>query len=216
MATFEWLGTEPGGRWPDERVGPWQLRLHFAKVDGAVRCVGIDIRGFRGAEYQPDGSLDPARPLTRGGEAPELTTSVLRGLRLAELKQEARKTGRALKNYASQEAVPEHIRARAAEVAAAYEEKRQTRGRPRVPLERLEEVAAVYLDALWTGKPTQAVAARFTVSQSTAAKWVMACRDVNLLAPATTGKHTSTKKAAPKKRGTTKSSTTNTKSRRRK
>jgi transposase len=50
-------------------------------------------------------------------------------------------------------------------------------------------VADIYRDALEHGEaPTSAVAAKFVVSKSAAAKWVAKCRKLGLLPPTTQGR----------------------------
>lgn len=72
----------------------------------------------------------------------------------------------------------------------ASESERRKPGRP--PLhgpEHFKRVAEVYSDAWKAGKaPTQAVVRRFTVSASTAAKWISRARREGYLGPTTQGK----------------------------
>lgn len=77
---------------------------------------------------------------------------------------------------------------RTAAAAAAIEEGPAGRGRPPVyDAGHWSLVATTYLDALGSGAPTATVAERFSVSRSTAAKWVARCRDHGLLPPTTRG-----------------------------
>lgn len=63
----------------------------------------------------------------------------------------------------------------------------QRGGKRRITIEHLAEVATIYKLAKEEGKPpTRAVQERFSVSHSTAAKWVGAARRENLLPPART------------------------------
>lgn len=62
------------------------------------------------------------------------------------------------------------------------------RRRRRISRQLLEEVASVYRAAVETGAPTMAVADHFSVSTSTAAKWVSRAREQELLGKTTPGR----------------------------
>lgn len=167
-------------RWPSPD-GDLEVTLHFARVDGRVECIGVDVRTFRWK-----GEPHPARRLPRTEPRP-ITTTDLRGLRLAEIIEvERAKLARFLFADSGDEdwdATPW-----AAGVVEAWEPK--ARGRPRIyGPEHFAEVARVYREADARSRtPTRAVARHFGVSQAAAAKWVARCRELGLLPPTTRGK----------------------------
>lgn len=193
MSKREWLGSVEAGQWPDPMRGPWAVTFHFASDGERIVTVGFDLRSFSGGDYRPVIGKG-GRPLKRAeyrpvklrpatGDLPEVTSTLLRQLPLEGLRDSARRAARAQAAFAALEAAAtDTIRARAEKLAEAYtQERKGSGGRPPLPLSHFEEVARVYRAA--TSKPTKAVAAHFDRSPATAAKWVMRCRQLELLPP---------------------------------
>jgi hypothetical protein len=177
----------PVWEWPTRTPDGTRVVLRFAEVDGRVECVGLEV----GADFNALNAPDPE----------PLTVTNLRKIHLPPLVEEAAR--HYLDWLREQEQIPgflntdaptdydQRILARLHEIArarrpAATAKRRQGRtGRPveRGP-EHLAQVAKVYTDAhLASLPPTRAVAEEWTVSRSTAAKWVARAREARLLGP---------------------------------
>jgi hypothetical protein len=167
-------------RWPDDE-GDLEVTVHLAVVEGRAEPVGLDLRTFRRT-----GPERPSRALP-GARMRPITTYDLRGLRLAEIVAEARRrVASALLAPTGDEEWD------ATPWAGGLEEAWTPAGRGRPPLygpEHFREVAEVYRSAFAIGMPpTLAVAKRFTVTKSTAAKWIAKARALGLLPPTTRGR----------------------------
>lgn len=157
-------------RWPDRRRGPWAIQLTWGQVEGRVECVGFHV-----------GSVGRRQPVT---------STVLRSIPLASLIEEKRAArSKWLRDNVTTEQKARQRREFAETVRSLgikYREVPAKRrgGRPRIEPEKLAEVAEVYDDAFQRGDsaPTRAVANHFDMPYSTASKWVMRAREMDLLA----------------------------------
>lgn len=181
--------TSPKVRYPDDDAGPWELTFHFAVLDGQVECVGVDVRSVT-VVRRDDGSRT-YRTLPYGDGPQRVTAALVRSLPIGSLMSRALERARGLtRAVASSPYVPKDARDEAATRAADLGGDAPGRRRDWPP-ERLAEVAAVYREARNRRQPpTKAVAERFSVSESMAAKLVHRCRDpeLGLLGPTTPGK----------------------------
>ena len=66
---------------------PFQATVHWAIVGGRARCVGVDLRSFT-SKNSARADLSDARPV--GGGWAEITSPVMRGLRVAEVIAESK------------------------------------------------------------------------------------------------------------------------------
>jgi hypothetical protein len=173
--------------------GTYEVVLRFASVEGRMECVGVDVE-----------------PVPRGTRV--LTAVALRSIPLGKLVEKRRpKPGDVNVSVepggivwkggeVNATVTPSTVAAVAAVGAPTVSGTAAARrgGRPpKYGPEHWQKVADVYRTA-FAGKrltPTRAVARRFKVSQSAAAKWVAKCRDLGLLPPTTRGKPRMTLKA---------------------
>ena len=170
------------GEWPWLRdgSGPWRIGIKWRESGGRFECVGFSI--------EESDDVDPSEP-------PNIVTAqMLRAIPIGSLIKQARRreanesetiaeflwdSG----DWADTEAEEERLHAAA---EAARDEGRRfkveatsTSGgrRPMYDREHYHKVANIYYAAWRKGDPpTQAVAKHFTVSYSTAARWVRECR----------------------------------------
>jgi hypothetical protein len=134
-------------RWPDPDKGPYMLTLYWSRATGRPQVAGMHI--------DPD-----------AGDAPALTTSLMRELKLAEIMIEDREK-------------LDHI-----EQPKPRSDLRVAGMRPST-VRRLERAAGLYLAAWHQGvPPTKEVARRMNLSQAAAANLVRRAREVGML-PAT-------------------------------
>ena len=161
--------------WPDPKKGPWLLRGTYRSDTLGWRCVSLQVEAVN--------KKDPAQAVTG---------DLLRRLKPRELGHELRSKQRASLDYIASHSVSapsgflDEVRTMAAGLAAE-----PTIGRPRELSEDfLRAVAEFYVEARATGddKPTQAVAAEWHKSFSTAARWIGAARKAGILEPTTQGK----------------------------
>lgn len=183
--------------WPRRGRAKWAVRLEWQVVEGRAECVRCHV--YPAVEQDPHelGLLgDPGR-VDRSERPEPVTTSLLRSLPLGRLVEEGRRqhrdAGAALES-AGATLTPEQ---RAAWKAGGA-------GRPpEYGPEHFERVADVYSRAWAAAKPpTKAVAARWGVEQSTAAKWVARTRRLGLLAPTSRGRAGGVSQVAGKKKPT--------------
>jgi hypothetical protein len=177
-----------------EIPGPTRLVLRFAEIDGAIACVNIEIGSDFTNETEPEPkpittalvrSIPIARvieqslwatirSLQEGGAAPVDRRSVDVILADETLDTEPMKYGISTQ-YAD---------ALAAKVGAGIEQAKQRPGRPpQYDDEHFAEVARVYHEHSGGRAPRKAVAKRFDISDSTAAKWIARAREKGLLEP---------------------------------
>jgi hypothetical protein len=174
--------------WPDPERGPWLVTARFARVDGRMEVVGLDLRSTRTVDLV-DGQYVDAEPHLRhvlppsssaienetGREPIPLKSEVWRKLPVAALAAELR-----------------------AAWVAALEDSGLLASNPRAA-ERwtgpadggrvtLEDVAAIYLAAQDAGRPpTKTVAETLHLSHSAASTRVGRARAAGLLSPTTRG-----------------------------
>lgn len=195
MASVEILGTTEE-KWPDKEVGPWALRLTTAIVDDRPAVVGVELYAVDPELIRQNAQGWPtlaAHLVPRVTE--RITTAGMRvplAERLAAYLARTKKSDEIIANAAPDQ-IPARWREFARERLASIKHAESARrGRP--PLygrEHFERVAAVYNEALRSGAmpPLGAVARAWTVSESTAAKWVSRCRRTfGLLPPTTPGR----------------------------
>lgn len=178
--------------WPDPERGPWLIRATFARVDGRMEVVGLELRSVRRADRDPKTrELVDAEPHLAGvlpsqswphledstGREPlPLRADVWRSVPVAQIASELRTAYvDVLEDSGALGAVDPRVRAR---WQGPSEDRAAT----------LEDVAAVYLDALDAGKPpTKAVKDKLHLSKSAAAQRVARARAAGLLAPTRKG-----------------------------
>lgn len=137
-------------RWPDPEDGPFKLTLRWSRVDGRPYVAGFH--------------LDPVST-----EAPPVTTSLLRDLRLSEIMIEDREQ-------------LEHIPQVKPPAGLAIE------GMRPATVKRLQRAAEIYLKAWQAGeRPTKEVGRRMNLSPAAAANLVRRAREVGLLPPTSAG-----------------------------
>lgn len=186
--------------WPDEHEGPWLLHLRFKVIDGRAECVGLELRSFR--EPDEPASCTPGTVFLWGSSGIErlveidaaterISASLVRGLPIGRLLDEARRGGASLRHPRAFDQEPGWSPDPAARIDAGQKfEAAKRRGRPtQWTSERLAEVADVYLEAWIAGDPPRkAVAERFHVSMAAAAKLVGRARKTGLLGSTHRGK----------------------------
>jgi hypothetical protein len=183
-------------RWPDPLVGPFALRVSVGLIDGALSIVGLELFGDRVGSSLPlapkDDGMDLSEflfPNVALGDTPHrIDAQTLRELAPGRLLEEYKQSNsEELDNFLQRFGTA----AKASDIGSFLLNmvERTATNRSRTPVYgRLhwQAVAEVYRDALERGEaPTLAVAAKFVVSKSAAAKWVAKCRKLELL-PATT------------------------------
>jgi hypothetical protein len=155
-----------------------KIEVRFAELDGRLECIGLEI-GPR---------------MNDNGHFTEVVESDLRPLSAAEMRFPFRR----IVDVGLQAAVMDRVgtddweadqRAFAADIDklnAARAEPRKRPGRPpSYGPEHFEKVARIYREHLKDGgrTPTKAVQEHFTVTKSTAAKWVARARELGNLEP---------------------------------
>lgn len=112
--------TKPKGNYTD-RTGetididgrPFQVTVHWGMVNGQARCVGVDLRSFTSKN---SAKVDLSDAQSRNGWA-EITSPVLRGLRIAEVIETSRRDVRLMREMVA--ALPEPDRKSLARKARA-------------------------------------------------------------------------------------------------
>jgi hypothetical protein len=168
---------------PDKDSGPFRITLQWQVLEGRWEAIGVRI-AFA--------DQDRARPLH---------TSDLRRLRLSqiveraasELQRQLDEDSAALKEAPPEQLSRSEYRARLLAVREAEEAaelaRARGRGRPRVPLHDLKEVARIYSEAFFDRRPpTKAVAEELKLTYSAATKRITQCRALGLLGEAERGK----------------------------
>lgn len=153
--------------------GQWVVTVHVDVSDGEVRCVGLDVHGFRGHTSDAD---DPPTPL-RGVQLTEITSTAVRKLRVPVLLAKACADLRLRID-------PGLTGDQLEDMRSAFDQQNR-----RYNLAHYEKVANVYSEAVASGDyPTRAVAEYFHRSGSTAKKHVETCRKIGLLRATRPGK----------------------------
>jgi hypothetical protein len=167
-------------RYPDHRTGPWRVTVDLHITEVITRCVGIHIRS-----YDAPG-IDPPRDAPREidaralpGGSPELNVKVWRSISLPTVIRQA-----LMFEVDTGDSVNDLLRSISPGDREAYNDRSRI-----YPHEYFENVAAVYQDAQLAGEaPTKAVATKFKVTRSAAAKHVARCRAMGLLGATTQGR----------------------------
>lgn len=137
-------------RWPDPDIGPYRLTLIWSRVSGRPQVAGLHL----------DAIAD---------DAPALTTSLLRDLKLAEIMIEDREQ----LNHIPQVKPPANV---------AIE------GMRPATVKRLQRAADIYLTAWRAGeRPTKEVGRRMNLTPAAAANLVRRAREAGLLPPTSAG-----------------------------
>jgi len=180
---------QAGVLWPDPLKGPWHIGASFAKVDGRLECVGLDVRSFRARPVVKDGeAVMEYRPPLGGGQPVPVTANLFRSLPVAFLARTARRgLGDLAMSEATQPGRTADERRTLRKVAGQLAES------PRRILDdaHFARVAEVYQQAWNSGDhaPTKAVADQMKApSRSAAAKWVARARAMGLLGETQQGK----------------------------
>lgn len=182
-------------RWSEDLETIWtykgekyRVNLHFAMVDGRLECVGFEVG------QRPDVRMEYG---SRGLPLKKITSSLIRDIPLASLVdqyikdvhlQERMEMDAGATNYLPEF---EEWKQRAKEVLKGLEAAKETKkgGRPGHPPEHYAEVAEIYARAYKERRsPLVAIQDHFSISKSTAAKWVSRCRELGLLPPTERGK----------------------------
>jgi hypothetical protein len=164
--------TQRGVYWPDPVSGPWYLAAHWVDHEGRAECIGLEI--WRGAE--PNSSSGNHEQFESARTWRGIGGTDLRQFPLASLLRDLwanqvayAEPGEAILNSPNPE-VMELFQNFTKGVRTA---KFGDRG-----IAASEDVAAVYQEALRQRRPpTKTVAEVFSVSHSTATKWVKRARD---------------------------------------
>ena len=158
--------------WPNGRKGPWCVVFSWAPLNARLECVGVEIRSYRGEQAHQTELQENADPVP-------LSASLIRSVPLAGLIEEERP-----KAVAQSQVMASLAKGSRFATARVASPKKPVRGGRRrlYGRDHFAAVAKVYADA-WQTKsgPTTAVARRWTVSVSTAAKWVARARQMGLL-----------------------------------
>ncbi len=137
-------------RWPDPESGPYRLTLMWTRVNGRPQVAGLH--------------LDPI-----GDDAPQVTTSLMRDLKLAEIMIEDREQ---LKHIPQVKPDPELV----------------IEGMRPATVRRLQRAAEIYQTAWRAGeRPTKEVGRRMNLTPAAAANLVRRAREVGLLPPTSAG-----------------------------
>ncbi len=171
----------------DHGCGPWLVTMKLAEVNGRLECASITL------------SVD---------DFPQhvVNASTSRDLPFGLLLDMVRATNSLPGTYTEDEGERERRR-RAVHRAWERARSKHRGGRPpEYGAEHFLAVAECYREAFERGNPTQAVAAKWQVQTSTAAKWVSRARnEFGLLAPTTRGKAAGAATSHRKTKGSTKS-----------
>lgn len=150
-------------RWRS-KYGSYDVTLRFALIEGRWECVGADVRPV-------------------GRQPQVLTAAALHALPLGKLADKRRKEA----GDVTISVVPGRLIFSGSTVHTHISKRR---GRPpKYDRRHWEDVAKTYREAYVKNRtPTRAVARRWDVTESTAAKWVAKCRSLGLLPPTRRGK----------------------------
>ncbi|MEY2472689.1 MAG: hypothetical protein QOK28_2018 [Actinomycetota bacterium] len=199
-----WTG--PGIHWPDPVSGPWNIRGFWIAGDDGPELVGMEL--WRGV-FTTTAVKRVGRNVMLSSPPGGFNATTFRELRFGEierllleyeaLNEESDKTW--FPRWLDKQLVTEEGRrdvealtgVNAEHLAAATERWRRARSgfvrNGRLPENHFEAVARVYLTARAAKqRPTMAVHKAFTVSYSTAEKWVRRCRDLGLIEETSPGK----------------------------
>lgn len=169
--------------WPDPDSGPYLVAVTMDTVQGRLEVVGVEMWG-----RTPSPSVWQQQGFPTAHPTPISSTAIRLPLdRIASASMDyAHMTAQVISYF--RDHLPDDVK-QAGEQIGRFEGPKQP-GRPTLyDRAHFEAVAAVYNEALARhGNPTAAVASRFNVSKSTAAKWVARCRNDGLLPPTARGR----------------------------
>lgn len=166
-------------RWTDSAGNDWLYEFDWRVIRGRAVPIGVHLWSKKKSGGEAE------------GETPLTATTVREFPTGGTLALDRKINARLQKAFAKALSDPRYARERRRRIAAAEQWEESQAGKPgpkKYGAAHFREVAEVYLDALIGGKPTLAVAERFVVSKSTAAKWVARARQIGLLDPTQRGK----------------------------
>lgn len=145
--------------------GNWSLGMRFVVDELGLRVIAMKLS-----------------PLAGESPSPSVTSSLLRSVHLGRLIEEERRRHVGRSRYLATHVVGSTDTSALYErMAGAFDEMAPRPGRPvTLTPEHFARVARVYSAAVASGKPTQAVARKWRVPETTAAKWVERCRSDEL------------------------------------
>jgi hypothetical protein len=191
-------------RWPDSKVGPWSITIHWAEIGGRLECLGVEM--WSGIEIDSKVPKEASYRTIAEAALRPIGTAALREVPISQIIEADRRLLAEVYSAAikrSRELGGEDQAEQFEQLAALAEGGGSSRrGRPRtLGIERFQRVAQIYDDA-WrrSEHPTMAVAERETVSYSTAAKWVARCRQMGLLPETTKGRPAGGSNPPPKRK----------------
>lgn len=168
--------------WPDVKKGPYLVAVTLDSVDGRLEVVGVEMWG---REPVTDKWMNRFP-----GESAEVITSTALRLPLDRIANRVLEQIRSTASFIAHK--PDRFSQGQRENWQSLSALRGAQDPGRPPLyndEHWTAVAQTYTEAVAKhAKPTMAVAQRFNVSKSTAAKWVAKCRKLDLLPPTSRGK----------------------------
>lgn len=173
--------------WRDPHGRRWIVRTTWAEVEGRAEVIGIELRSHLGTRWGERGTSSYVVDVPAEGATP-LTASIWRALNVGDIIQKQRKGQ--TRNLERVVGLPSDRAEKWGEDLVAFRAPASKRGgRPPLEPQHFVEVAGIYLETWRKGdSPTKAVANHFGVAQSTAAKWVMRAREMDLLGQTTPGK----------------------------
>jgi len=179
--------------WPDSSKGPYRLRFWVGRVDGRPAIVGVELWGVDPIVTPWPGGLDEDPPWPSLKPRDTAVTAAAIRLPLGKLLdfhvEWLRTYARAARRLREQlEAAGEAVDPGHEERVKAFEARHSgprsgRTGRKRMTRDRLEEVAAIYLEAAELGAraPSLAVAEHFGAQRATVRTWVRRAADAGLL-----------------------------------
>ncbi len=182
------MSTQSFGR-RDPKGGLWKVTLTWAEVDGRAEVIGVNIRSYEQVFGDLKSGTAEAEPMHPSGFA-TMNAATWRALPIGQIINRARRSHKkSLERIA--ERTPQLMDdKRREDLKALQGERSGSRGRPRLyGPDHYAKVAEFYRTAWRAGRaPTTAVAKRWRVEPSTAAKWVKRAREEGLLGETTPGK----------------------------
>ena len=150
--------------------GAWCVHFHWAVVADRFECVGLQVHSDR---------RNKTCPLPRSATPQPVTAALIRSLPVARLidAERIRQRDYLARTFRGRMQPASAGGRRAIEELERQWEPGRAGRRPIYGAEHFRQVAAAYSEAVAGGAaPTRAVAERWTVSHSTAAKWVAEAR----------------------------------------
>ncbi len=161
--------------WRDSAGTNWLVEVQFSPIAGRLECVGVAVRSFRGDAPLREVPVEPAAVLSAVTLRQVPLGRIVAGLREEMARHHHPSTVVVLDDDEPEPPPDEEHRQYALWAQSP-------RGGPRLPAEHYREVARVYREAWRSGAtPTQAVARRFNLTPSGAAKQVQKARALDLL-----------------------------------